>query len=80
MVAINEIVSEAAATFVEDCKAANLKLRKAEPTEKVEKIRSGVPCLSLKSTPGKTGESVTFDSPRKDFTRTGTKKKMVKKF
>ena len=37
MVAINEIVSEAAATFVEDCKKANLKLRKAEPTEKVEK-------------------------------------------
>ena len=37
MVAINEIVSEAAATFVEDCKKANLKLRKQNLREKVEK-------------------------------------------
>ena len=66
MVTINEIVSEAAATFVKDCQLANKKLRKAEPKDKVEKeYAQAFLAYHLHIHQKETGESVTLISPGK---------------
>ena len=66
MVTINEIVSEAAATFVKDCQAANKKLRKAEPKNKVEKeYAQAFLAYHLHIHQKETGESVTLIRPGK---------------
>jgi hypothetical protein len=66
MVTINETVSEAAATFVEDCRKANIKLRKAEPTNAVAKeYAQAFLAYHLHIHQQETGESVTVVTPGK---------------
>ena len=66
MVAINEIVSDAAATFVDECRKANQKLKKAEPKDVVEReYAQAFLAYHLHLHQEKTGERVTFVAPGK---------------
>lgn len=66
MVTINEKVSEAAANFVEDCRKANQRLKKAEPTDAVEKeYAQAFLAYHLHIHQKETGERVTFVTPGK---------------
>lgn len=66
MVTINEKVSEAAANFVEECRKANLKLKKAEPKSAVEKeYAQAFLAYHLHIHQKETGESVTIVTPGK---------------
>ena len=66
MVTINETVSDAAATFVDDCRNANKKLRKAEPTNAGEKeYAQAFLAYHLHIHQQETGERVTFVTPGK---------------
>ena len=66
MVTINEMVSDAAATFVEESRKANAKLRKAEPKKKSEKeYAQAFLAYHLHMHQEETGERVTFVTPGK---------------
>lgn len=66
MVTINEQVSLAAASFIDDCRKANKKLKKAQPTAKAEKEYAEVfLAYHLHVHQKETGERVTFVSPGK---------------
>ena len=73
MVTINEKVSEAAATFVDECRKANQKLKKAKPKNAVEKeYAQAFLAYHLHIHQKETGERVTFVAPGKISTNWDT--------